>query len=338
MPPVSSSLHESLLRGSTGTNVKTLQQLLNRAGFDTDGVDGDFGPVTRKAVQDFQRSKGLPVDGIAGPATLTALQKAPAAAPTAPVARGANDGIMNLEAGSTGNSVVTLQKALKAAGFNPGATDGNFGPTTDAALRRFQASKGIQVDGVAGNATWRALRGPTGNDSFGNSTQTSSLTGATSSVTRPPAANDAALRARIVSIAENEVGTLEKTNHNDGAVLKYPNAFGRGSEAYCADFVSWVNTQAGNPMNDPYCPHIKDTLVADGRWKGKQNPQPGDMVLFDWNGDRQADHIGIVKSVNANGTITTIEGNTGTGKAGAKEGVHERTRTLDTVLGFGSPT
>ena len=36
-------------------------------------ADGAFGPVTRRAVRRFQRSHGLTVDGIAGPATLRAL-------------------------------------------------------------------------------------------------------------------------------------------------------------------------------------------------------------------------------------------------------------------------
>src|SRR6185436_16185698 len=36
--------------------------------------------------------------------------------------------------------------------------DGNFGPATEKAVRAFQKSLGIQVDGVAGNQTWAALR------------------------------------------------------------------------------------------------------------------------------------------------------------------------------------
>ena len=37
------------------------------------GADGVYGPITRQAVRDFQRNRGLEVDGIAGPATLGAL-------------------------------------------------------------------------------------------------------------------------------------------------------------------------------------------------------------------------------------------------------------------------
>lgn len=38
------------------------------------------------------------------------------------------------------------------------------------------------------------------------------------------------------------------------------------------------------------------------------NAQPGDMIIFDWQGDGNPDHVGIVESVNGN-SITTIEGN-----------------------------
>jgi hypothetical protein len=143
-------------------------------------------------------------------------------------------------------------------------------------------------------------------------------------------------RARILAVAEGQIGTLEYGDSNTGPCTKYPNAFGRGAESWCADFASWVLTQAGVPMNDPYCPSIVNTLKHDGRWKGRSNPQPGDLVLFDWDGDGVADHVGIVKGVNANGTIETIEGNSdkpGTGQSG----VWEHTRSMGTIMGFGNP-
>src|SRR5712671_334604 len=62
-----------LKQGSSGPDVKDLQQQLKDLGFDPNGVDGNFGPGTRDAVIAFQQSKGLQADGIAGPATLAAL-------------------------------------------------------------------------------------------------------------------------------------------------------------------------------------------------------------------------------------------------------------------------
>ena len=56
-----------LREGSTGPAVQLLQLALNRAGFGALGTDGIFGAATRAALQNFQRSRGLVSDGIAGP-------------------------------------------------------------------------------------------------------------------------------------------------------------------------------------------------------------------------------------------------------------------------------
>ncbi len=56
-----------------------------------------------------------------------------------------------------GEEVTTLQELLLAHGFDPGPVDGVFGPKTDAAVRAFQAAKGLAVDGVVGKLTWAAL-------------------------------------------------------------------------------------------------------------------------------------------------------------------------------------
>ena len=68
-----------LKQGSSGPEVQDLQQKLKDLGFDPNGVDGNFGPGTVKAVRTFQQSQGLTADGVAGPATLAALQTAAAA-------------------------------------------------------------------------------------------------------------------------------------------------------------------------------------------------------------------------------------------------------------------
>jgi hypothetical protein len=66
--PVQGSASNMLRMGSEGLKVRELQALLVRAGF-TVKVDGDFGPSTKQAVEDFQRKYKLEVDGVVGPAT-----------------------------------------------------------------------------------------------------------------------------------------------------------------------------------------------------------------------------------------------------------------------------
>ena len=309
---VSSS--SELQEGSKGQLVSSLQRLLKAAGYDVGNVDGDFGPKTEAAVRAFQAANGLSVDGIVGPLTFGKLRQHATPPPRT---------LGELGPGSRGPQVSALQEALIRKGFDPGPVDGDFGRRTEAAVMAFQRAAGLRVDGVTGPHTNAALQS-------GNHYEPPRVDPV---VTNPSVGGD--FRSRILAIAQNEVGNTERSNHNDGSILKYPNAFGRGSEAWCADFVSWVVSKAGGSMNDPYCPSVKNNLIASGNWKGKTNPQPGDLVLFDWDGDRVADHIGIVKSVNRDGSVQTIEGNTG--GPGGREGVWERTRHMSSILGFGNP-
>ncbi len=61
-----------------------------------------------------------------------------------------------LKRGSQGAAVKELQEALTAAGY-PIASDGTFGPATEAAVRRFQNDSGLRADGIVGPRTRAAL-------------------------------------------------------------------------------------------------------------------------------------------------------------------------------------
>lgn len=67
-----------LKHGSRGDAVKTLQENLIKLGYDCgpDGADGQFGYNTLKAVTKFQKEHNLEVDGVVGPLTQAAIQKA----------------------------------------------------------------------------------------------------------------------------------------------------------------------------------------------------------------------------------------------------------------------
>lgn len=62
----------TLSQGDSGREVRRLQRALAELGYDV-SPDGEFGPGTTAAVQDFQEDAGLPADGIAGPATAQAI-------------------------------------------------------------------------------------------------------------------------------------------------------------------------------------------------------------------------------------------------------------------------
>ncbi len=59
--------------------------------------------------------------------------------------------------GSTGNEVRQIQTALKKLGYYTGSVDGVYGSQTQAAVRKFQAAKGLTVDGICGSVTLSAL-------------------------------------------------------------------------------------------------------------------------------------------------------------------------------------
>jgi len=138
--------------GDQGRDVRRLQRALRRAGGNID-IDGRFRQETWKAVCALQRSRGLDVDGIAGPLTWAALP---------------SDAQMPLlRLGSEGDPVAGLQRILtqRASGrweVSPQAVTGVFDATTSAAVQAFQRWNGITADGLVGDQTWSAPVGDTG--------------------------------------------------------------------------------------------------------------------------------------------------------------------------------
>ena len=68
----------TIRRGSKGAEVGECQTMLVKLGYDIGpcGIDGDFGRATEKAVREFQGDHQLVVDGVVGPMTWDALDKA----------------------------------------------------------------------------------------------------------------------------------------------------------------------------------------------------------------------------------------------------------------------
>ncbi|MEU6313138.1 peptidoglycan-binding domain-containing protein [Streptomyces sp. NPDC047014] len=75
---------------------------------------------------------------------------------------GYESGTPYTDRGDRGNKVREVQCLLRDVwGFNIGATgvDGDFGKATEDAVKAFQRSRGLAVDGKVGPNTWRKLRG-----------------------------------------------------------------------------------------------------------------------------------------------------------------------------------
>lgn len=67
--------------------------------------------------------------------------------------------LTELQNGSKGDEVKSLQILLNGRGFDSGTADGEFGKNTLAAVKKFQTAKKLSADGIVGQNTWSALLG-----------------------------------------------------------------------------------------------------------------------------------------------------------------------------------
>lgn len=142
----------ALGRGNSGPQVTSVQRCLQRLGYYNGPINGNFGPMTENAVKRFQQAKKIPAIGQVGPQTQRALQAA--CQPRQSKSSSSNV----LKVGSRGAAVTKLQQSLRTLGYYKGPVTGYFGQETQQAVIRFQQSKRLQADGVAGGSTLQVIR------------------------------------------------------------------------------------------------------------------------------------------------------------------------------------
>jgi len=144
---------------------------------------------------------------------------------------------------------------------------------------------------------------------------------------------------RLVKIAAAEVGVKEVPRNRGPRVEEYLRSAGvPPGEPWCMAFVFWCFQRAaieGYPRSG-YCPDVwewarRNGVLVDGR-QGKPRsgaPARGDvMLLMDAEGRMGAFHTGIVERANGDGTVTTIEGNTGPDGGADGDGVYQKRRPI----------
>ena len=129
--------------GDEGAAVKDIQERLDALGYPTaPDLAAIFGGATREAVCEFQRARGLDVDGIVGPDTWRSLYEA---------GYRLGDRMLFLRRPMMrGEDVSEIQSRLSSLGFDVGKVDGIFGPKTEEAIIEFQHNRNLAEDGKAG--------------------------------------------------------------------------------------------------------------------------------------------------------------------------------------------
>lgn len=241
--------------------------------------------------------------------------------------------------------VRVLQIRLRDLGITIGI-DGQFGLDTEEAVKLFQArstnaqSEPLEIDGIVGPETWEALFGP------------GSVPATADDV--PIHAN--ALARAVLDIASGEIGVREKPlgSNRGPRVDDYIRSVGLNptddSYPWCMCFVYFCFKTAASKVGvTNLVPktggvhlawngsrNLGDTVKVIKASEARRNPalvKPGMVFFIDTGGNRG--HVGIV-SVNDNGMLETIEGNTNEG--GSREGIgvfrRNRRRISNVNLGF----
>lgn len=151
---------------------------------------------------------------------------------------------------------------------------------------------------------------------------------------------------KVLEVARTQIGVkatnIKRCKYNTefyGAEVSGPNF------DWCAAFVWWVFKHAGGESllygKTANCGSLAVNFNRNGRLL-KSGFKPGDVVLFHWSATQSTmvpgfysfDHVGIIEKCNADGSYTTIEGNTG----GTSNGeVKRQTRWASNITAVGRP-
>jgi hypothetical protein len=222
-----------------------------------------------------------------------------------------------LKRGSAGADVRVLQKALKALGgdYASIAVDGVFGADTERLVKRYQSLHALVIDGVVGPATWSALTG------------------------KPlPKPTGKTLRDRAYSQACALIGVMKSGGNNRGPMVdKIIRANGgAGPEPWCGDGMAYCYRAAGSKAVTRAWAAVR-LLAGVLGIKRTSKPQRGDLVRFNFS-RAGMDHVGMFVRDRGDGTIETIECNTGpvgaVSDGNGNDGVYRKVRSKVLVADY----
>lgn len=125
--------------------------------------------------------------------------------------------------------------------------------------------------------------------------------------------------SEVMKLAKSYVGTKESPAYSNNVIFNthyYGHEVNGGNYAWCVTFIWDIFRMAGaselfyDGKKTAWCDAVRDWAKISNLVVNKTDGKHGDLVLFDWNNNYSADHIGFIDSKNSDGTYQTVEGNT----------------------------
>lgn len=226
--------------------------------------------------------------------------------------------VLTVKQAPKGPDVKAIQKAVGVE------ADGEYGPVTAGAAKERARRKGVKASTLRHGLTIGSQRLILGLD---KPSKAQAARGKRYTTRRP-------LRLRALDNAKHLIGVMEQGGNNVGpTVSKIIRANdGELGEPWCGDFVAYCYRRAGSKAVTRLWASVYYLGVIGGLTTTR-NPKPGDIVRFTF------DHTGLFEKDNGDGTITTIEGNTGASgavsdSATGGDGVYRKIRSKSLVANY----
>lgn len=269
---LSNSDYASLKSGdSSSSSVLKLQKALEDLGY-FDGIPaGNYGTITKTAVERLQTELGIAVTGNAD----TALQRVlyGGYAPVSPIRSTA------LSKGDTGSSVTRLQTRLTQKGYLSDSIDGEYGSITEKAVKLYQSVAKLTETGSADKATLASLFSSAAPKNTGAAVTGSSTGGNTGTVDDPLDGTASEKIEKVIEIAKQQLGKPYVY------ATAGPNTFD------CSGFTKYCYAKVGVSL----LRSAQQVGYNNGKKiEGISNLKRGDIVCFNTVADNDlSDHVGI---------------------------------------------
>ena len=250
-----------------------------------------------------------------------------------------------IKQGAKGSDVLVLQQLLNGHGHTV-AEDADFGPNTTSAVKQFQASRNLGVDGIVGPNTWSALEADSSSREQDIGDDAAVVSEKDKLLAKIPtgigAQRTAALTFAISFLGADEIPDGSNWGPEIQPVVEGYNEYWGvstaqyGRMAWCAMFCSTcigVGVGAGTKSTDmdwkatPIkkflggASQYEDWGHANSKWVEETEAAPAGSVFSMARGGSNSDpaqtakagHVGMIVCDNDNGTVTTIEGNVSNG-------------------------